>query len=839
MATSYRFSARGNQIYVTHDGNTKTVDTGTLLTQDQLEERFFSDIIKDANDTKTTVASIQEKLNDYFPTKRARILPTVESQSRLKQLREMILERPDIRNNTRVYPNRNRTSNAGSEMKVLDQKYVLPESGKGYKTVCKNPNVISVRTAAAILDSADKPQYTSIFNENILFDETFTNRLGFGNNITWETQKMNEENAKVSINFGTRNTEEGIVDIKNKKRGALGKYVVGNEVKNGLINKEEREVPREDKIKYLIMKELGDVAQIWMYLAFNVYKLIKDPTFNTTESAMITTDSVVFTVCSMLHLSCLYTGSREGVISGHCTLIHYSAGDIDYRLSFENDILNTKNHIEQHNESIKLFLNRLISPEQTTDEKKKIATYYHVLKRGKLDKEYINAYVYYPEINTLIETTIRDIEDRTTGLKDKYEEFKMLSSNVTNNQQQKELHDRFIEEANKFKCEKFVTKVVKRDELDDKKIISSYYFLHPGDFLTKLIPLMSSIRREREVSYPKNLQEILKHLEKSRESTVETLLGGKKKNKQHGGQLIGKYGSDYYECLMLCYIYMFFRVFNYTINQSSLNIFDDDQVVFDDGTRNVFALFYDSLAYDLNYYGQLVGLDRCLLRGDCVEERPGGADVPSDIVSFEDIFALGTDEEILELGGKLSNYVYLAKDYGEPLDDDEDMTTSLTTESYEGVEETKQGETTPAAQPQPFVFQFAPPVSQSAPPPPPVFQFAPSVAPPFTSTRENPKRKREEETAQSNISNILNTTFTLQGIGQSKRRRPFSVDRQQQYPPAIPVGPVGGKRRKRTIKKKLSHKTIKHKQRKLKQKKTRKQKNQRKHRFKKSRKYRN
>ncbi len=849
MATTYTFSARGNEIFMTYNDSrtttTKTVDTGTLLTQDMLEERFFSDIIKDANDTDTTVISIQDKLRVYFPTKQARILPTVESQNRLKELERMLRLRPDISNNTRDYPNINRTSNAGADLKILDAKYALPESGKAVKDVCKNPNVISVRTAAAVLDSADKPDYNIIFNENILFDQTFTNRVGFVNNITWQTQKRSEDEAEVSINFGTPNRETAIVNIKNKNRGNLGKYVIGNKEKNGKINENDRDVPREDKIKYLIMKELGDVAQIWMYLAFNEYKLLKDPTFRTTESVMITTDSVVLTMCSALRQSCLYTGSRAGVKSGHCTLIHYSAGDVDYRLSFENDILNTKNHIEQHNESIRKFLNKLIGPEQTSDDKKKVATYYYVLKRGKLDRVNINAFVRFSEVNTLIQTTIRDIEAFTTSLKDLYEQFKTMSSRVTNNQQQKELHDRFVEQANTFKYTKFVTKVVKRDALDDKQIINSYYILHPGEFLTNLISAISIRQREREVSYPKNLQEILKHLQKSGESTIETLSGGKKKNKQSGGQLIGKYGSDYYECLLLCYIYMFFRRFNYRINGRSRNMFDDEQVDFHEDIQNIFALFYDSLAYDLNYFGQLIGLERCLLRGDCVEELSGEAEIERehDIVSFEDVFSLGTDEDILKLGGKLSKYVYLAKDYGEELSDDEDISTAETTESYEGAEESKHGEIMPIPPVGPPSFTYLQPQQPAAAP-----QFTPPPPPaPITSVdypNEPLKRRRgfdyedrgdEDYSRGEKMRKILSTSFTVPdlqyGMTAPQQERTFFKAKRQR----TAIHAQGGRRRKRTMKK-ISHKTIKNKQRKVrKQKKTRKQKNQKKYKVKQTR----
>ena len=66
---------------------------------------------------------------------------------------------------------------------------------------------------------------------------------------------------------------------------------------------------------------------------------------------MITTDSVVYFLCKILNIPAVYTGSREGVKSGHCSLKYFNVGEPDYALNLKNLLMREVQRIKQHNTS--------------------------------------------------------------------------------------------------------------------------------------------------------------------------------------------------------------------------------------------------------------------------------------------------------------------------------------------------------------------------------------------------------------------------------------------------------------------------------------------------------
>jgi hypothetical protein len=137
---------------------------------------------------------------------------------------------------------------------------------------------------------------------------------------------------------------------------------MGNEAKNQKIESlttridaiPPNNIPRIKRL--FIIKEIGDVLQVWLYLA-----LITMMGWNTTDVVMVTTDSVVYLFCILLRLSCIYTGERIGVRPGCCTLRHYLAGEPNYLKKYENMIEVYATRLIQHNTSISMGLLRLIA----------------------------------------------------------------------------------------------------------------------------------------------------------------------------------------------------------------------------------------------------------------------------------------------------------------------------------------------------------------------------------------------------------------------------------------------------------------------------------------------
>jgi hypothetical protein len=177
-------------------------------------------------------------------------------------------------------------------------------------------------------------------NLNIVFDKTFTKRLGFPD-TKWDcisglvsiqyTRLNGLDPVILEHQFSETTTKEDV------KTGQFAEYIKGNKEKNEAIATNAANLTNlanlMEIIKIIETKELGDVAQVWLYLA---YLITNDLLAQREKALMITTDSVVYLFCQLLNLSCAYTGSRAKVESKKCSIFHYIAGEPDYGLKIKN-----------------------------------------------------------------------------------------------------------------------------------------------------------------------------------------------------------------------------------------------------------------------------------------------------------------------------------------------------------------------------------------------------------------------------------------------------------------------------------------------------------------------
>jgi hypothetical protein len=177
----------------------------------------------------------------------------------------------------------------------------------------------------------------------VIFDTLFCERFGFPSGFTWSASNIDDKEDEFIVSFGCNYI--GTIS-ENVRWGGNFKgdpfFVLGNKEKNKKINSimnkmdstnTPANVERSKQIfRLLLMKELGDVMQVFMYYAYVMIKKYENaaalqPSIENIKielhkdvpiehNAMLTVDSVVYLLCRILSLPCVYTGARAGVVSG-------------------------------------------------------------------------------------------------------------------------------------------------------------------------------------------------------------------------------------------------------------------------------------------------------------------------------------------------------------------------------------------------------------------------------------------------------------------------------------------------------------------------------------------
>jgi hypothetical protein len=346
MASSvYTFSIDGNEIKMNDSIGSPPINVPsavTALSEANYIKRFLCDMVKDAHEDPA-IGGIVGILKALYPGRVGFLegQPKNQYKNVLHDLENEVFANPQIESKQTILNNVLKTSTVGSNTRISDATNVFWESGMNPANVCSraDTDLNRIGTPAGILDSLNKGMPGSFFPNKsikIVFDQTFTNRLGFIDDLEWSAQDTAEGKYDVTIKYKDKSDNSKEVTLAGtvehpSERGDFSQYVLGNKDKNEKIPSQN--TLNEEKKKLLLIKELGDVAQVWMYMAYvNISK--NKPT----DCLMVTTDSVVYLFCALLNISCIYTGARAGVESGCCTLKHYLAGEIDFGIKIQNMI---------------------------------------------------------------------------------------------------------------------------------------------------------------------------------------------------------------------------------------------------------------------------------------------------------------------------------------------------------------------------------------------------------------------------------------------------------------------------------------------------------------------
>lgn len=371
--STYSFSFENNRIVCKYNGKVLQIETNGIEKPD-LINRFYADIYKDFV-FSMDVNTVRNKMNECFKP------DVIDTNFKGKDRLDYIYEKnwpgwkngnkTPIQERTTFYPPllRLTTDDSIPDTRISYASTIFPESGASPESLSINPEKITkIITPATILDTAgtsyeDKTPFPNNTNMTIIFDELFCEALGFPKGTSWSTAmeaKAHIPEYRVKIQYPTSPSVSNINDIVRpistkdadsiqKRFGDFKYFSKGNEEKNRELA-QSNDIGRNMKI--LMTKEFGDVAQVFMYLAYIIINQISDRT----DLVMITTDNVVLYLCAVLNISCISTANGPGHKSGFCQPVQYLAGPVNYPRKYGGLIRAEKESIEKHNnDQISLF----------------------------------------------------------------------------------------------------------------------------------------------------------------------------------------------------------------------------------------------------------------------------------------------------------------------------------------------------------------------------------------------------------------------------------------------------------------------------------------------------
>ena len=653
-------------VYKEDQGQPVGIDTNlAYITQDMLYKRFFADIIKDSQaGTAVPADKIIHLLNACYPTLRAHIPQNIPAyKTTLHAIESMIFQKSNINKHIHEYLNIPKTTTCGNNLNVSYATWVFWESGYGPIVLCSLLAMINtILTPASKLDplgKGDSTMYWPEDNISLTFIEEFCRSLGFPSTV-WK-----KNGTEITIKY--KDKDEISAEIKKSTtlaelqadQSKFGPYLKGNSEKNKIIStlKHDNEADCGKFRRLAVTKELGDVAQVWLYFAFVVLrcnKLAKAPGSQDcirSDAVMLTTDSVVYLLCVILNLACVYSGSKHGWMphTNSCTLYSYIPGEIDYKQKFTTMLNIVFERIMNHNSNTALILLSAICTDLS------ILFYYYRTTRGGIalsndyrkvgdnQKRMINSK---DAIKTSIKTYIKELEHNTNEAQKIYDSYlKPLMKSKKDKDSNEDKDSNKDQDSNK----------------DDTPIDELYIDTNYNAFLVQIneyfpVPVVTRINNKRVILIPETplATIIAQHIKMVGLLIVDVqnvttlpieVLGTESDNigqaggafmLQDPGQSIESY-NDYITCEMLCYTYYMLHSDN---NMAIHNIINKQITINHDIMTDYFPLLYD-------YYVSLIPFD-------------GNSTFLSFLYRLSPVL---TEDHIKEFGTQLAEYVPFQEHY--------------------------------------------------------------------------------------------------------------------------------------------------------------------------------
>lgn len=205
--------------------------------------------------------------------------------------------------------------------------HVFNESGAKPDTFSPEGATI-MSSFASVADPATRTNPTESFPKKdlgLLFDYSFMELVGFLEGTMWSATQIGNfdvnnttYNFKILVGKGVNVSGEGVTDssiatTNFNTNNKPGYYFQGNPTKNKFINKNLN--PNRDKLaeilKYMIIKEMGDMMQVYVMLVWFYVEKKKNSEMNKDNFVMSTTDLVVMNTCQLFQMPCLYTNQGK------------------------------------------------------------------------------------------------------------------------------------------------------------------------------------------------------------------------------------------------------------------------------------------------------------------------------------------------------------------------------------------------------------------------------------------------------------------------------------------------------------------------------------------------
>ena len=505
----YTFTYENSQLmYKKNNEQGRPIITNGLNKQ-ELIERFYGDIYKDFR-VSADVNTSRSIINNCFKNPMQKTI----DENLLKTIYDTHWPgwtngtKTDIQKKTEFYPPLLRlTTDNSISTQISEATFAFQESGYPANDILKNPNITKIVTPATILDTAGT-NYKNVlyFPDNndveIVFDELFFDALGFPKGTFWSTKllkkpiipeynviiqyptsplsKIDSTVKPISTNStsSAENIQDRFSDFKN--------YSKGNDLKN--IDLENIKLGCDEKIKIFVTKELGDVAQVLMYLAYMIVNNIKDQ--DRRDLVMITTDKVVFYISAILNVPCICTANQGSQEDKTCQPVYFRTGPVNY----ENIILANKNSLEKHNNGQILALQKMIDSRykdvayvelksQETDKRQRkpsekvISNNTNIIETFgiksiadfRITEDHINSF------DKLFDDVKKKIQYLNTELNNLYKNTVMQLSNKTDDARIK-IQIEFEKTIEKFRFEQSFSLITITSKLDSKKKRYKIYF---------------------------------------------------------------------------------------------------------------------------------------------------------------------------------------------------------------------------------------------------------------------------------------------------------------------------------------------------------------------------
>ena len=220
-----------------------------------------------------------------------------------------------------------KTMTALEETKMLKQKVAFKESGVDSKRFIKNPNYCFnfadeeldplKRSDMELTDKTPPDFFFPAVGEEIVFTTEFMSYLGMPNCSLRATRPDSDPKTKYNfeINVG------GLVIDSSKAHGI--NWFAGNAEKNKILkaplpNGAKRGEAFLKKQALIAVKEMGDLMQVIMMFVWRHLNNDKDYT-------MSTCDKVVFMVCMLMQLNCVFADTDKNELGKIYSLLEFSS----------------------------------------------------------------------------------------------------------------------------------------------------------------------------------------------------------------------------------------------------------------------------------------------------------------------------------------------------------------------------------------------------------------------------------------------------------------------------------------------------------------------------------